>query len=127
MEMNQTQTVAQSFLVQQFEGLEQLGTGESELRGVASALFPFAGPRGCQFDTDADIGFDVELLRYLGDDLQLVHLLHHDEDLLTHFLRQECQFDIALVLVAVADDDGVTLTLHGNDGMELRLRTSFQS
>ena len=41
-EVDEAQTVVQSFLLQEVECFEQLGTGKSELAGVATALFPFA-------------------------------------------------------------------------------------
>ena len=91
------------------------------------ALLPLAGTAAGQFDADADVGLHVQLLGFACDNLQLVHLLHHNEDMLAHLLCQECQFDVALVLVAVADNDRVALTLHGDDRMQLGLRTGFQS
>jgi hypothetical protein len=42
MEVNQPQAVAHVILVEQFKGLEQLRTVQSELACVATAFFPFA-------------------------------------------------------------------------------------
>ena len=61
------------------------------------------------------------LLGDLGDEIQLVKFLHDDEDTLAHLLGEQGQFDIALVLVAIADDDRITLALDGDNGVELGL------
>ena len=127
MEMDQTQTVAHVFLIQEFQGFKKFGTCQAKLRGVATALLPFTRAAGCQFDADADIRTDIHLFGLTGDNLQLVHLLHHDKDLLTHLLCQQGQLNVTLVLVSVTDDDGVALTLHGDDGMELGFRAGLQS
>lgn len=56
-----------------------------------------------------------------------VHLLNDDEYALAHLLRQQRQLDVALVLVAVADDDRVALALYGYHGVQLGLRAALQS
>ena len=126
-EVDEAQTVAHALLIEQLEGFEQLGTGQSELRGVAAALFPLAATARCQLDAYADVRAYTQLLCFASDELKLVHLLHDDENLLAHLLSEQRQLDVRLVLVAVADDDGVALALHGDDGMQLRLRAGFQS
>ena len=127
MEMDESQAVAHVLLVEHLQCFQQLGTGQAELRSVAAAFLPFSAAAAGQLDADADIRTDVEFLGNLGDEFQFVHLLHHDEYLLSHLLCQQGQFDVALVLVAVADNDRVALALHGNHGMELGLGTGFQS
>ena len=127
MEMDESQAVAHILLVEQFQCFQQLGTGQTELRSVAAAFLPFSAAAAGQLDADADIGAHIELLGHLGDEFQFVHLLHDDEDLLAHLLCKQGQFDIALVLIAVADDDGVALALHGNHGMQLGLGSGLQS
>ena len=127
MEMDQSEAVTHTFLVQHFQRLQEFCTGQSELRSIATALFPFSGATGSQFDADTDIRTDIHLLGFTGDDLQLVHLLHNDEDLLTHLLGQQGQFDITLILITVTDDNRVALTLHGDNGMQFGFRTSLQT
>ena len=105
MEVYQFQAVSHALLLQQFQCVEQFGTGESELAGVAAAFLPFAASAAGQFDADAEVGAHVEFLGYLGDDFQFVQFLHYDKDSLAHLLGQQCQLDIALVLVSVADDE----------------------
>ena len=42
MEMDESQAVAHTFLVELLQSVQQLGTGQSELRGVTPTLFPFS-------------------------------------------------------------------------------------
>ena len=127
MEVDESQTVFHVLLLQQIEGFQQFGTGQSELRSVATTLFPFATATAGQLDADADIRAHTQLLGLTGNDVQFVQLLYNDEDALTHLLSQQSQFDVRLVLISVTDDDRVALALYGNDSMELRLGTSLDT
>jgi len=62
-----------------------------------------------------------------GYDVNLIELLNHDEDALAHLLSQQRQLNVGLVLVSVADDERVAVTLHGDDGVQLRLAAGLQS
>ena len=112
--------MSHSLAFEQIERFEQLAAVQSELARVAAALLPLAATGGGELDADAEIGADVELLGHAGDCLQLVEFLDDDENALSHLLRQQSQLYVALVLVAVADDDGVALALYGDDGVKLR-------
>ena len=127
MEVDEVQAVAHAQLVELLQGLEEFRRGESELAGVSSALFPFARSRRGELDADAEVGLHGEASRGLGDEIDLVEFLHDDEDTLAHLLGQQGQFDVAGVLVAVADDKRVALALHGDDGVELGLRPCLKS
>ena len=116
-EVYEPQAVAHVLLVEHLQRFEQLSAGESELRCVAAALLPLARARGGQLDANAYVGPHIQLLGHTGYDLQLVHLLHHNEYVLAHLLRQEGQLYVALVLVSVAHDNAVALALHGYDGV----------
>ena len=118
-EMDEAQAVAHASPVEQIEGFEQFCTRQSELRGVAAALFPLAAARAGQLDADAYIRTHIEFLGLAGNQFQLIHLLNDNEDLLAHLLGQQGQLDVALVFIAVADDDRVALALHGDNGMQL--------
>ena len=87
-EVDEAQTVAHALLVEHFQGFEQLGTGQSELRGIAAALFPLTATARCQLDTNADVRAYTQLLCFASDELKLVHLLHDDENLLAHLLSE---------------------------------------
>ncbi len=64
---------------------------------------------------------------HLGDGVDLVQLLDDDEDTLAHLLRQQRQFDVALVLVAIAYDQRVALALDGDDGVQFGFGTGLQT
>ena len=127
MEMDESQTVFHILLLQQVEGLQQLGTGQSELRSIAATLFPLATTTAGQLDADADIRTHAQLLCLTGNDIQFVQLLHDDKDTLAHLLCQQGQFDVRLVFVAVTDNDTIALALYGNDCMQLRLGTCLDT
>ena len=69
----------------------------------------------------------TKLLRGLCNDSQLWQFLNDEEDALAHLLCQQSQLDEVLVLVPVADDEAVAVHVGCEDGMQLRLRASFQS
>ena len=126
-EVYELEAVAHLLLLKEIEGLEQFAAGEAELTAVASAFFPLATARGGQLDADADVGLHVQLACQLGDEFQLVELLHHEEDALAHLLCQQGQLYEALVLIAVADDEGIGIHVGGYHRMKLRLGTSLQA
>ena len=125
--MDQVEAVAHAQSIELGQSREQLRRGEAELAGVAPAFLPLARARRRQLDADAQVGAHVEPLGGLCDEVYLVELLHHDEDSLAHLLGQQGQLDVAVVLVAIAHDEGVALALHGDDGMELGLGAGLQS
>ena len=127
MEMDESQTVAHVLLVEQFKRFQQLSTCQAELRSVAAAFLPFSATAASQFYADTYIWTHIKFLCYFGDEFQLIHLFHNDEDLLTHLLSQQGQLDIALVLVAVTYNDGIALALHSNHGMKLGLGSGLKS
>ena len=127
MEMDELETVFHVQLLQLLQCGEELRTGESELAGVAAALLPFSASRRGELDAHAEVRTHTEFLGCLRDDVYLVELLHHDEDALAHLLCEEGELDVALVFVSVADYERVALTLHGDDGMELRLGTGLKT
>ena len=127
MEMNQAQAVLHVLLLQQIQCFQQLSAGQSELRGVATALFPLATTAGCQLDADTDIGLDTQFLRLLGNDFQFVKLFDDNKDTLAHLLSQQGQLDVRLILITITDNDGIALALYGNDRMQLRLRTGLDT
>ena len=120
-EVYQPQAVAHVLLVEQLERVEQLGARQAELAGVAAAVLPLATARGGQLYAYAEVRADVELLGHAGYGVKLVELLHDDEYALAHLLGEQGQLYVALVLVAVADDERVALALHGYHRVQFRL------
>ena len=120
-EMDESDAVVQTLVIECFERLEQLRRAQSELRSVASALLPFARSARSQLDTNADVRLNAKLLCGSGNQSYLAHLLNNDKYALAHLLCEQRQFDVALVLVAVAHDDRVALALHSDNGVQLGL------
>ena len=119
--MDESDAVVQTLVVECFKRLEQLRRAQSELRSVASALLPFARSARSQLDTNADVRLNAKLLCGSGNQSYLAHLLNNDKYALAHLLCEQRQFDVALILVAVAHDDRVALALHSDNGMQLGL------
>ena len=125
-EMDQLQAICQIFLFKEIKCFQQFAGRQAELAGIAPALFPFATAGRGQLDADADIRTDIQLFSHLGDQSQLIDLLDNQKDAFPHFLRQQSQFDIALILVAVADNQRIRIRIDRNHRMEFRLGTGFQ-
>ena len=111
----------QSLLIKFAQCLKHLSCSKTELRGITTALLPFAGTTGGKFNAQTYIRHHTELLSSLCHDVYLVHLLDDDKDALAHLLRQQSQFHVCLVLVSVTDDKRVALTCRSYHGMQLRL------
>ena len=125
MEMDEAQAVAHVLLVKKIQGFQEFCTCQTEFRGVTPTLFPFSGTRRSQFDTNTDIRPDVHLLGNLGNDIQLIELLYNDEDALAHLLGEQGQFYIALILITITNDDGITLALYSNHCVQLGFGASL--
>ena len=116
-EVDELEAVHQVVLSEEVEGLEELGGVEPELADVAAALLPLAAACRRELDADAEVGADVELAGDSGYELELVELFYYKEDLAAHLLGQQGQLHVFLVLVAVADDHGTGVGIHGQDGV----------
>ena len=129
-EVDQFEAVFQLVLAQVVDGAEQFARVQTELAAVAAALFPLAAAAARQLDAEADVGTDVQALCHTVDEFQLAEFLDDDKDAPSHLLGEQCQFDIALVLVTVADDDGIGVQVGhvaGEHGMQFGLTASLQA
>ena len=126
-EVNEAEAVAESLLFEEVEGLEQFGTVETELRGVAARTFPLAHGAAGELDADAEIGTNAHLLCSLRNDLQFVQLLDDKENALSHLLCEECKLDEVLIFVAVADNHGVGVHVGGQHGVQFGLGTALET
>ena len=121
MEMYQLQTVLHIFFLQEVQRFEQFTGCQSELAGISSAFFPFATSTGSQFNANTDIRFHLQLLRHLGNKIQLIKFLHNKKNAFAHFLCQQCQFNEALVLISVTNHEGTRVCIDPYHSMQLRL------
>ena len=127
MEVNEAEAVAESLLFEEVEGLEQFGTVESELRGVATGAFPLAHGATGELDADAEIGTNAHLLCSLRNDLQFVQLLDNEENALSHLLCEKRQLDEVLIFVAVAHNDGIGVHVGGQHGVQFGFGTALKT
>ena len=97
--------------------MEQFGTVETELRGVAAGTFPLTHGAAGELDADAEIGTNAHLLCSLRNDLQFVQLLDDEENALSHLLCEQRQLNEVLIFVAVADNHGVGVHVGGQHGV----------
>ncbi len=127
MEMYQLEAVLHAAFFEYAQGFEQFGRIEAEFALVAAALGPFARAGAGELDTYADVGTYAEAFGYVGDKPQFVQLFHHQVYTATHLLGQQCQLDIALVLVSVADYQGIGVGVGGQDGVQFGLGSGFEA
>ena len=120
-EVDETQTILDVILLEYLKRLEQFARREAELACVATALLPASTTLAGEFDAYTDIGAHTHALAYLRYSFQLVEFLHHKEYAAAHLLCKKSQFNVAVILVAVAYDERVAVGVHCYDGMQLGL------
>ena len=125
--VNQFEAVGHLGPFQKIEGIEQFARIQTELAAVATALFPLAATRAGQFDADTDVGANLQPFRDVGNQFQLVQFLDHEEDAAPHLLGQQGQFDVVLVLIAVADDERVLVGIDGQHRMQFGFGARFEA
>uniref|UniRef100_J3MAZ6 Uncharacterized protein n=1 Tax=Oryza brachyantha TaxID=4533 RepID=J3MAZ6_ORYBR len=122
--------------VEHTKGLE-LGDDGENLRGVQAelALLPrrgaeVAGVLGAQLSAHADHRAHAEAAAGLDDNVELLLLLEHDDRVEPHGARDERERDVLVVLVAVADEQGVRVAARGEAAhreQQLRLGAGLQA
>ena len=103
---------------------------QTKLAAVAATLFPLAAAAARQLDAEADVGADVQSLGNSVDEFQLAQFLNDDKYAASHLLCQQCEFDVALVLITVADDDWISVQVGhvaGEHGMQFGFAAGFQT
>ena len=125
-EVEQLEGVEEAVLPQVGHGVEEVAAGEAELRAVAARGLPVPGAPGGEARADTDAGAHPHLLGDLPDQRQLGRLLHDQDDVAAELRGEEGRLDIFLVLVAVADDQGLLVLQHGHDGQQLGLRAGLE-
>ncbi len=107
--------------------LDHLAGGQPELGAVAARPFPAARALGRQLDAHADARAHADLPGGVGDELELGELLDHDQHLASQLRAHERGFDVLLVLVAVAHDEGVLVVEDAHHGQELGLGAGLEA
>ena len=106
---------------------QEFGAVEAELAVVSAGFFPLAAAGTCQLDANADVRAHADTAGKFHHQMEFVHLLDDDENLLAHLLREEGELDKILVLVAVADDEGVGIVHIGKHRVEFGLGTGLET
>src|SRR5574344_4047 len=127
MEMYQSKAISHTFFLKNVQCLQQFTAGESEFASVATAFFPFSTTCGSQFDAYPNIWAHIMLFGQTRNNLQLVEFLNDNKDSFAHLLCQKGQFYITLIFISITDNKRITLTLHGNDSMQLWFGTCFKT
>ena len=125
--MNELQAINHLFTLQIVDSREQLARVKSEFALVATAFFPLAATRAGELDADAYVRTYVKALRYLGYQLQLVQLFNNKKYAASHLLSQQCQLNIALVLIPVANNQRFLINVNRQHRMQFGLTASLEA
>ena len=117
-EMNELEAILQVVSLKVFESLEQFGRSETELRGIATRLLPFARARRSELDAYTDIRLNAQAFSDTIDDLKFVEFFGNNIYALAHLLGEQGKFDERIVLVAIADDERVVVGASSDDSVE---------
>jgi hypothetical protein len=92
---------------QHVDEFEDLGGGQAELGFRPHGRGPAPDALAAQLHPHADRRAHAVPARVLEDQLQLLEVLHHRDDVAAEFRRQRRHLDVAVVLEPVADDGPV--------------------
>jgi hypothetical protein len=106
---------------QSLDRIDDLDSGQAELRAVAGGFDPLARPLGEQARPDAEVGTDAELARGLDHQLDLAETVDHDDRRAPEPLSEQRRLDVRPILVAVADDERLRGVQQGEGDQQLRL------
>ncbi len=98
---------------------DHLRRRQAELREVTAGLLPATRAARRQTRANAERRLDLDALADAVDLIELRGLLDDEDDGLAHLRREQRGLDVLLVLVAVADDDGLVVLVDRHDGEEL--------
>ncbi len=127
MEMDKFEPSVHTVLPQIIESFEKLRRIESELRRITTRFLPFPRAGIGQFYAYTDSRGYFQSCSNLIDGSQLVEFLYHQNDATPHLVGQQCQLNIILIFIAIADYQRILIYIGGEHGMEFRFRPSLQT
>ena len=127
MKMDQADAILDVLLLGNFQSFHQFDRAQAEFGVFAAGGSPAARSGADQLDAQADVRPDVEFLGDADDGFQFRQPFDHDEYFFAQLLTHQRQPDERFVLVAVADQQGFRIVHDGEDGMQFRFGTGFQS
>ena len=126
-EMDEAEGVLHLRLGEALGDLDDLGGRQAELGVLAGAVGPLAFAGGGELDAQADVGLHAHAAGDADDGVDLGELLDDDDRLLAEAAAHEGELDVFLVLVAVADEEGLAVLEEGEGDDELGLGTGFEA
>ena len=127
MEVQQPQVGQQAGTAQGLHGGEQIRDREAELGPLPHRAAPAAGTAGGELGADADERCCPQLAAGGDDPLHFIGLLDHHHRLAAEAAGQDRRFDVAAVLVAVADQQSLGVVEQGEGNQQLRLAAGLQA
>ena len=126
-EVDELHAVFHLLLLDVVQCFQQFGTVQAELAVVSAGFFPLAATGAGKLDADADIRTHADATGQFYHQVEFVHLLDDDENLLAHLLCKQREFDKVFVLVAVADNQRIWIVHVRKNSMQFRLGTGFET
>ncbi len=125
--MDELDAVQKRFLLGDFQSIHQLHGVQSEFGMFPPGGGPAPGAGADQLDPEPDVGLHSHFLGDADDEVQFVQFLDDHKDFFPQFLAHQGEPDEGLILVPVADEEGVGVVHNRQDGVQLRLGTGFQT
>ena len=94
---------------------------------VSAGFFPLAATGAGKLYADTDVRAHADATGQFYHQVELVHLLDDDENLLAHLLCKEREFDKVLVFVAVADNQRIRIVHVREYCVQFRLGACFET
>ena len=127
MEVQQAQLTEQVGGPQGLHAGEQIRHREPKLGPLPHRAAPAAGAAGGELGANADEGGRPQLVAGGDDPLHLIGLLDHHHRLAAEAAGQDCRFDVAAVLIAVADQQGLGIVKQRQGDQQFGLAAGLQA
>jgi hypothetical protein len=125
--VKQSQVCQQVGLAQCFDTGQQVGDRQAELGPLPHRTAPPTGAAGRQFGPDTDERCRSQLPAGGDDPPHFVGLFDHHHRPAAQAPGQDCGFDIAVILVAVADQQSFRIVEQGQGDQQLGLAARLQA
>ena len=121
MEVDEAEGILHLRLGEALGDLDDLGGREAELGVLAGAVSPLAFAGGGELDAQTDVRLHAHAAGDADDGVDLGELFDDDDGLLAEAAAHEGELDVFLVLVTVADEQGLAVFEEGESDDQLGL------